>query len=511
MATSNLNRKTNVSRNATVKDTIALIIKTSWKEADSPAVLDILSRVDDPNPKLFLKNLFAFVVRNIEYVEDPDDIENVSTPRRLLADAQGDCKKMTVLIASVILAKGWNPLFRVVSYDGVKYTHIYPIVPNTQGQYITMDVVNNEKFNKEVNHMTNVTYDKTGQLVNMELNLLSGKHKDGPNPPYGDYYGSRGNTMVNAGNYPGNQMMNFGTTLSRLDEDLNGIIGRNQMAGLFDFGLLGWERWVKADQGQLLIYGMVAYLMDWGAVHQSGRSGKPSSGDFGPLLPKWIETQRWFISNTKASYGDFDARWLKCKNGLYNGFKADTGFSPIEMINTLFMVFLTTGTVTPDMNDPNVEKLVKDGVKAISNVLPGVGDAVKGIEKFAKSIKKFVAGFIGPGFPPKEVTWTYADLQTLFANYAIKIGTYFPGAPGKPEDYPNKNPFRKPGTPPSSSPLAYYTGPGRVTIVPGGVRPRRPRPTTGIANQDKIILGVAGAALLIGIIAATRGKKTRKR
>jgi hypothetical protein len=75
-----------------------------------------------------------FVQAQVRYAMDPTDYEQLQDPLLLLDDihkgiAQGDCDDMALLAASLLLALGHNPFFRVVRYQGKSgpYNHIYVV------------------------------------------------------------------------------------------------------------------------------------------------------------------------------------------------------------------------------------------------------------------------------------------------------------------------------------------------------------------------------------------------
>lgn len=161
----------NVKKNATVNDTIDLIVDTINQCAFTPYV-DNLTRsllVKSSSYKDFLKRVFDFACDNVEYKLDPAGTEIVTTPWRLINDGQGDCKKLTVLIASILKCAGIKPLLKVISYNGKEYEHIYVIVPTGKGSYITLDPVNHCKYNAEIKHAKAFTVDTNKNRMDLQL------------------------------------------------------------------------------------------------------------------------------------------------------------------------------------------------------------------------------------------------------------------------------------------------------------------------------------------------------
>jgi len=459
-----------------------LIIETAKEEVDSPTVQQVLSRVDSDDPRQFLRNLFNFVADNVEYEKDPSDVENVSTPRRLLQDEIGDCKKMTVFIASVVLAKGWKPLFRVISYNGKTYAHIYPIIANEKGQYITMDVVNNEQFDKEVDHVKRLTYNTEGKLVDMELNLLSGLDDGAVNPPYGNYYGR---TMVNAGNYPGNQLMNFGTCLAQLDEDLNGIIGRgnHSLGAVFNLGLEGWENWVQ--KGDRDMYALIPY-MRYFIGNDYYRHASPV------FKRKALEFEKWLIDNTKKSYGSNEARLQKALYGLYNGFLAKNNATPKQVLHAMYVEWLKKNKLTT--KQPYSYYLGLSGKEGV------IKAAVLLVAKFGKKIYNFFKGIFSgreQSIPVGAIP-TEKDYVDSF-KYAIKNHWDFWKMPHQSMT----GETQLPGAP-------VYTPPGRppadVIVTPRGEVVTPPAKQAGLGTLALLAM----ALVVVGAVTGGKKKKGRR-
>jgi len=75
-----------------------------------------------------------FVRKNVRYVRDPDNIEQLQDPHMMVehirtGQAQGDCDDMALLIASLLKSVGHRPFFRLVRYKGNSgsFQHIYVV------------------------------------------------------------------------------------------------------------------------------------------------------------------------------------------------------------------------------------------------------------------------------------------------------------------------------------------------------------------------------------------------
>lgn len=69
-------------------------------------------------------NLFHWVKQHIRYVNDPRDVETVSTPGATLSMQSGDCDDMAVLLASLLEAIGHRTRFAALGFDGEAYSHV---------------------------------------------------------------------------------------------------------------------------------------------------------------------------------------------------------------------------------------------------------------------------------------------------------------------------------------------------------------------------------------------------
>lgn len=152
------------------------------------------------------KKLWHFVKEHIEYQKDDptfkrgkdirENLEQVKSPRRLIADGKGDCDCMTNFVNSCMLELGVKGIInRITAYDGNDFfQHIYSLIPDGKGTYIIMDCVwntfNKEKkyTNKEDHHMELQFLDGIGtthgfdgtptRYTNMDAQDLFGNNED---------------------------------------------------------------------------------------------------------------------------------------------------------------------------------------------------------------------------------------------------------------------------------------------------------------------------------------------
>src|ERR1700753_551076 len=114
----------------------------------------------------FLKALYEWACRNIDYKLDPEGNEILRTPDLSVNEGNADCKKFCILLGSVLVAAGIEPIFKHVFYKGNKnYSHIYIIIPNPDlTNYITLDCTL-DNFNEQVKYETYCLYTLNGTTM----------------------------------------------------------------------------------------------------------------------------------------------------------------------------------------------------------------------------------------------------------------------------------------------------------------------------------------------------------
>jgi len=174
-----------IKDNATVGDTIGLIITYARKFHNQKAVDQAIRHLGDPHSINFLRNLFNYVDRNVRYLKDPPGDEYVATPDYVMKMHQGDCKKMATFFGAVLTKLGIKHYYKVISYDAIGYEHIYVIVPSRSGSYTVLDPVADHRFNNEIPHAKELVFDLNGNIV--RLHAIG----NGPNPAqsYPPFYG----------------------------------------------------------------------------------------------------------------------------------------------------------------------------------------------------------------------------------------------------------------------------------------------------------------------------------
>lgn len=79
------------------------------------------------------KAIYKWIVRHINYVKDPWDVERIQSPDVTLRQKAGDCDDHAILSASLLQSLGIQTGFRVVSRSGRKYDHIYTVYNSSDG------------------------------------------------------------------------------------------------------------------------------------------------------------------------------------------------------------------------------------------------------------------------------------------------------------------------------------------------------------------------------------------
>lgn len=116
------------------------------------------------------KAIWQFVYDHIAYKKDEDGKEQVRSPARAWHDRgniQGvDCDCYTVFISSILSNLKIRHILRITKYKEDHFQHIYPIVPLSDGSYITIDCV--------VRHFDYEEPYSEKKDTNMDLEYLNG-------------------------------------------------------------------------------------------------------------------------------------------------------------------------------------------------------------------------------------------------------------------------------------------------------------------------------------------------
>lgn len=154
-------------RRGTTKDIINEVISTYKDTWHTTAELSQHLRRDTELNTC--KAVFDFIVENVHYNEDPDGVQWVRTPARLLHDGEGDCKSMAILCASLLNNLGIPCFFRFVSFHRNKQiTHVYTVTESG----IIIDPVERVNGEPVFNYASEYTYKK--DMNTTQISRLSG-------------------------------------------------------------------------------------------------------------------------------------------------------------------------------------------------------------------------------------------------------------------------------------------------------------------------------------------------
>lgn len=120
---------------ATVPRIVGVILR------DFPgAVRDTRAFVENM-PRIGTRDLWSFVRNNIRYTRDNPEKELIQAPDYLWHKSRaGDCKSMTLLVASILKNDGYNPILRLVHHTKDDFAqgraHIYTVIKKGGREYI---------------------------------------------------------------------------------------------------------------------------------------------------------------------------------------------------------------------------------------------------------------------------------------------------------------------------------------------------------------------------------------
>lgn len=155
-----------IKKGATVNDTVRFIPQVVQETLFQTIKLAPLLK--GKNVYETCRNIWDFVHTHIAYKKDADGKEQIRSPARGWYDRhQGiDCDCYTVFISSILSNLKIRHKLRITKYKEDHFQHIYPIVPTTGENYITVDCVV-DRFNYEEPYTEK-------KDTNMELEYLNG-------------------------------------------------------------------------------------------------------------------------------------------------------------------------------------------------------------------------------------------------------------------------------------------------------------------------------------------------
>lgn len=154
-------------RRGTTKDIINEVLNTYQDTWHTTAELaETLRRGTEEET---CRAVFDFIVENVNYNEDPDGVQWIRTPARLLHDGEGDCKSMAILSASLLNNLGIPCFFRFVSFSkNNQITHVYTVTDSG----IIIDPVERIDGQPVFNYASEYTYKK--DMNTTQISRLSG-------------------------------------------------------------------------------------------------------------------------------------------------------------------------------------------------------------------------------------------------------------------------------------------------------------------------------------------------
>lgn len=81
-----------------------------------------------------------FVARDwVRYMDDPDPFEKIADIQRILEAGVGDCDEKVIVICTLLHAESIPCRFRVQSYDGKEFHHVYCEAQLEDGTWLSLD------------------------------------------------------------------------------------------------------------------------------------------------------------------------------------------------------------------------------------------------------------------------------------------------------------------------------------------------------------------------------------
>jgi len=155
---------------AGVEQTIKLMIDYVKEYKNNIQIRNLINRLTDNgnncNAKFnTIKNIFNYVVKNINYSPDPKDVELVKSVKHTILGNKkyGDCDDLSTALATLLYSAGYSIWFRVVAWkkeQGNAFSHVYCIIELPCHKYV-MPIdpsMSFRGFGKEVNYFRKKDY-----------------------------------------------------------------------------------------------------------------------------------------------------------------------------------------------------------------------------------------------------------------------------------------------------------------------------------------------------------------
>lgn len=156
-----------IKRNSKLEDTVQFLPEAVQRTSKQTAL--IARHLKGFGVYDTCKKIWNWIYRHVDYFKDDKGKEQIRSPRRSFRDRfRGvDCDDYTVLISTILTNLNIPHILRVAKYTEKNgFQHIYPVVPLSNGSYITVDCVV-DQFNHEVPFIEKID-------TNMDLEFLDG-------------------------------------------------------------------------------------------------------------------------------------------------------------------------------------------------------------------------------------------------------------------------------------------------------------------------------------------------
>lgn len=117
-----------------VERKVQILAQLIVKGSVDPQVRDLLAKILVKNnvaPRDFagtIRAVFRTVQKTLRFTLDPIGRDIFQTAARSIQLRLGDCDDFTILLGSLLAAAGYQPIVRIASQDGRRWTHVYLVV-----------------------------------------------------------------------------------------------------------------------------------------------------------------------------------------------------------------------------------------------------------------------------------------------------------------------------------------------------------------------------------------------
>lgn len=171
--------KTIVNKRNAINADIITALESNYKTAVAQC-REFSKRLQGATNEDTARNIFNFIKKNITYVRDANETQNIKLPARFIADGTGDCKSYSLFTAGCLGALNMPVKFVYASYmqSDATPTHVYVETKNDDGTPIIIDAVYGifnaeKKAEHKIKHAMNVqTLAGIGDLYIQKLQAI---------------------------------------------------------------------------------------------------------------------------------------------------------------------------------------------------------------------------------------------------------------------------------------------------------------------------------------------------